>query len=236
MMRGKTRPFTAPRASKPVQTGHRKDNAEWGKRMERQLAQIEKNQASVETTRDVDDVPTALILAHTSEKTAQTSQTTTQNVDKHLEAVGQKIAKDFGKQGVFFGSVIGVEYDSDDNGKENPFYVAQYTDGDKEDLNDEEYGFAHELCLQMGLDATDELDVDSATDEEESYRPSPQVKLPLCTYFIMISPVLMFPIIVSCRKRRKRASSKKKTDKDEASADGSDTEGATKVKKKVPLY
>jgi hypothetical protein len=53
--------------------------------------------------------------------------------------VGQKIAKDFGKQGVFFGSIIGVEYDSDDNGKEKPFYVVQYTDGDKEDLNEEEY-------------------------------------------------------------------------------------------------
>ena len=63
MMRGKTRPFTAPRPSKPVQTGHRKDNAEWGKRMERQLAQIEKKQTSVETNRkntsDEDDVPIA---------------------------------------------------------------------------------------------------------------------------------------------------------------------------------
>ena len=165
MMRGKTRPFTAPRASKPVQTGHRKDNAEWGKRMERQLAQIEKKQARVETTSDEDDVPIASILAQTSETIAQTSKTTTQNEDKYVEAVGQKIAKDFGKQGVFFGSIIGVEYDSDDNGKEKPFYVVQYT---KEDLNEEEYGYAHELCVQMDLDATDELDVDSATDEEES--------------------------------------------------------------------
>jgi hypothetical protein len=176
MMRGKTRPFTAPRASKPVETGHRKDNAEWGKRMERQLAQIEKKQASVETNNDEDDVPIASTLAHTSETITQTSKTTRPNEDKHVEAVGQKIAKDFGKQGVFFGSVIGVEYDSDDNGKEKPFYVVQYTDGDKEDLNEEEYGFAHELCVQMDLDATDELDVDSATDEEESYRPSPQVQ------------------------------------------------------------
>ncbi len=76
-MRGKTRPFTAPRASKPVETGHRKDNAEWGKRMERQLAQIEKKQASVQTTSDEDDVPIASIVAHTSETIAQTSKTTT---------------------------------------------------------------------------------------------------------------------------------------------------------------
>ncbi len=59
MKRGKSRPFTAPRASKPVETGHRKDNAEWGKQMERQLAQIEKKQQTVVTQKDSDedDVP-----------------------------------------------------------------------------------------------------------------------------------------------------------------------------------
>ena len=111
MKRGKTRPFTAPRPSKPLQTGHRKDNAEWGKSMERLLAQIEKKQASVETnektTSDEDDVPIALTIAHTNE-------TATQNENKHLEAVGQKVAKDFEEHGVFLGSVIGVEYDSED--------------------------------------------------------------------------------------------------------------------------
>ncbi len=96
--------------------------------------------------------------------------------DRNLEAVGQKVAKDFGEQGVFFGSIIGVEYDSDDEGKEKPFYVVQYTDGVKEDLNEEEYGYVHELCFQMELDAADEVDVDSASDGEESYRPSPKVQ------------------------------------------------------------
>ena len=55
MKRGNTRPFTAPRPSKPVETVQRKDNSEWGKRMERQLAQIEKRQTSVETKQDSDD-------------------------------------------------------------------------------------------------------------------------------------------------------------------------------------
>jgi hypothetical protein len=173
MKRNKTRPFTAPRANKPVETGHRKDNAEWGKRMERQLAHIEKRQASIEinekTSCDEDDVPIASTLA-------RRSTPPTHNEDKNLEAVGQKVAKDFGEPGVFFGSIISVEYDSDDEGKEKPFDVVQYTDGDKEDLNEEEYGYAHELCFQMELDAADELDVDSATDEEESYRPSPKVQ------------------------------------------------------------
>jgi hypothetical protein len=141
--------------------------------MERQLAEIEKRQAGVETTEkaslDEDDVPIASTIA-------RRSNPTTQKEDKNLEAVGQKVAKDFGEQGVFFGSIISVEYDSDDEAKEKPFYVVQYTDGDKEDLNEEEYGYAHELCFQMELDAADEVDVDSATDEEESYRQSSKVE------------------------------------------------------------
>jgi hypothetical protein len=95
-----------------------------------------------------------------------------------VEAVGQKVAKDFGSQGVFFGSVIGVEYDSDDDSKENPFYVVQYTDGDKKDLDEAEFGFARdELCLQIELDAEDDVAVESGTDENESYRPSPKVNI-----------------------------------------------------------
>jgi hypothetical protein len=33
-------------ADKPTQKGHRKDNSEWGKRMERQMGQIEKRQTA----------------------------------------------------------------------------------------------------------------------------------------------------------------------------------------------
>ena len=62
MKRGNTRPFRAPRASKPVETVHRKDNAEWGKGMERQLAQIEKRQTSIETAHIQDkSVATAIV-------------------------------------------------------------------------------------------------------------------------------------------------------------------------------
>ena len=58
----------------------------------------------------------------------------------------------------------------------------EYTDGDREDLNEEEFGYAKELCFQMELDAEDEKDnnaVTSGSEEDESYRPSPKVtKLP----------------------------------------------------------
>jgi hypothetical protein len=62
--RKNTRPFKAPRqatekGSTSLGVGHRKDNAERGKRMERQLGQIKKRQKSVETRQDSseDDVP-----------------------------------------------------------------------------------------------------------------------------------------------------------------------------------
>ncbi len=45
--------------------------------------------------------------------------------------VGMKIARDFGKAGVFIGEVVQLEYDSEDVGREAPFYVVEYTDGQK---------------------------------------------------------------------------------------------------------
>jgi hypothetical protein len=97
-----------------------------------------------------------------------------------IEAVGTKVAKDFGSLGVYFGTVLSVEYDSDDEKKAIPFYCVKYSDGDTEDLNEDEFGFARELRFQMDLDAEDERDeraVTSGTDEDESYRPSPKVMI-----------------------------------------------------------
>jgi hypothetical protein len=90
-----------------------------------------------------DEVPIAQTL-----ETEPDSTTTVENSVKHIEAVGIKVAKDFGSLGVYFGSVLAVEYDSDDDSKAKPFYCVQYTDGDKEDLNEDEFGFARELCIQ----------------------------------------------------------------------------------------
>ena len=59
----------------------------------------------------------------------------------------------------------------------------EYSDGDREDLNEEEFGYAKELCFQMELDAEDEIDdmsVTSDNDEDKSKRPSTKVtKLPI---------------------------------------------------------
>jgi hypothetical protein len=89
-------------------------------------------------------------------QTEPDSSTTIQNSVQHVEAVGIKVAKDFDSHGVYFGSVLSVEYDSDDEKKAKPFYCVKYSDDDTEDLNEDEFGFARELCIKMELDAEDE--------------------------------------------------------------------------------
>jgi hypothetical protein len=99
--------------------------------------------------------------------------------------VGTKVARDFGKTGIFIGEVVEVEYDSDDVGREAPFYVVQYTDGDREDMDEDEFTFAHEYFgtlddseLQKLYDKQDvEVALSSSSGEEESYRPAKKVSL-----------------------------------------------------------
>ena len=117
-------------------------------------------------------------LKRPTSETLQTEEDPIENV----EAVGTKVAKDFGSLGVFIGKVLSVEYDSDDDIKAKPYYCVEYSDGDREDLNEEEFVYAKELCFQMELDAEDEIDdmsVTSDNDEDNSKLPSTKVtKLP----------------------------------------------------------
>jgi hypothetical protein len=99
--------------------------------------------------------------------------------------VGMKVARDFGKAGVFIGEVVQLEYDSEDVGREAPFYVVEYTDGDREDMDEEEFSFAqefygtfddseiHKLCDKQD----DEVSLEASSGEEESYRASKKVFL-----------------------------------------------------------
>ncbi len=54
---------------------------------------------------------------------------------KHSQEIGKKVARDFGKAGVFIGEVVELDYDSEDVDKVEPVYVVQYTDGDREDMH-----------------------------------------------------------------------------------------------------
>jgi hypothetical protein len=226
MKRGNTRPFRAPRPSKPVETVHRKDNAEWGKRIEGQLAQIEKRQKRIETKQDSDnkmlsepdadetpklgkvqrcssnsegdEVPISQSLLRGLNKPKETTVVTEteqgytyewrRDTNHNSELVGVKVTRDFGDLGVFVGEVIALEYDSCDDAKESPFYVVRYSDGDQEDLNEEEFNAALELHFNIPISTNDKANADDkdsgAADEcmssgsydEESYVPSPEFK------------------------------------------------------------
>jgi hypothetical protein len=235
MKKGKSRPFTAPRPSKPVETGHRKDNAEWGKRMERELQQIEQRQTRVEeiaNTSDDEDLPIASQLGTEKKgkvievmsqgdedetpklvevesggsdsegdevpiaqtRLKETKRTENDGVTKgNTEFIGVKVARDFGKQGIFVGEIVALEYDSGDEAKDDPFYVVKYTDGDQEDLDGKELSIAlelyHKTQNQKGtklvmdvVDTDDEAHEEddsmcSGSDDEETYVPSPEVRI-----------------------------------------------------------
>ena len=239
MKKGKSRPFTAPRPSKPVETGHRKDNAEWGKRMERQLQQIEQRQTIVEAnvhTSDDDDLPIASFLGterngkgikmmseRDADETAKLREVQSCSTDSegdevpiaqtrlketkskeldgetkgNTEFIGVKVARDFGKQGIFSGEIVALEYDSEDEAKEDPFYVVKYTDGDQEDLDRKELSHALELyhktikkngdkvvtvLSESDDEANDEDEsMSSGSDDKESYVPSPEVDISIAS-------------------------------------------------------
>jgi hypothetical protein len=205
----------------PLVTGrrHRKDNSEWGKRMEKELAQIEKRsevavqktarrQIHLDSGRETDEISkTGDVITYVSESPvtmtttmvletveandeAKALDTGSVHIPIHNAAVGKKIAKDFGKQGIFFGEVQSVEYDSDDAEHKAPFYVVDDTDGDKEDFNEQELDYGCELALQIALDDQDanEPSDDFPSDgEEESYRPP---KVCLSSFAIDLCPTL----------------------------------------------
>jgi hypothetical protein len=103
-------------------------------------------------------------------------KTNEEGLVKHKD-VGMKIARDFGKKGVFLGEVVAVEYDSEDVDKIEDIFVVEYTDGDREDMNKEELAYANEFYIQVsGIDDdTPEGSLHTESGESESYKPSPPV-------------------------------------------------------------
>ena len=61
-----------------------------------------------------------------------------------VEAIGALVARDFGEDGVFVGTVISVGQDK----KGGNLYKIKYSDGDKEDMDEEEYNYAYAFNLQ----------------------------------------------------------------------------------------
>jgi hypothetical protein len=134
--RRNTRQFKAPRQATEkgttiVGVGHRKDNAEWGKRMEKTLAQMDKRKEAKQTKARVPQLRS--LSEQEANEMAQTGDVTNWSSDSDGDTlpikdtiqtktivdeavihkdVGMKIARDFGKKGVFLGEeVVAVEYD-----------------------------------------------------------------------------------------------------------------------------
>jgi hypothetical protein len=108
-------PFKAPRqATKKGTTspgvGHRKDNAEWGKRMERELGQIEKRQKSIDPKQDSDDdednVPFSTLKSITD---TQEEVSEAQGRPGHLGMLSEREADETAR----FGEVLRCSSDSE---------------------------------------------------------------------------------------------------------------------------
>ena len=155
-------------ADKHKVIGHRKDNSEWGKRMERQLGEIEKRQATqaeammenvtavfpglkTMSAREADEVAQHGEVLRWSDEDSQTSR------DLFVKGHGN-LRKTVGK---FFGTVYHVGTVTEVIPRRKGFYYkVTYEDGDQEDLDDEEFNYALQLRLRKdaGEDITNESD------------------------------------------------------------------------------
>ena len=90
-----------------------------------------------------------------------------------VEAIGALVARDFGEDGVFVGTVISVGQDK----KGGNLYKVKYSDGDKEDMDEEEYNYAFAFNLQReGWDLEEvETEMGSTMDDPPplKYVPDP---------------------------------------------------------------
>ena len=92
-----------------------------------------------------------------------------------LEAIGAVICRYFGADGYFEGSIIGVSFTTDGDS----LYRVKYTDGDTEDLDQEEYNYAYSLYLQRegwtpmeGEDYGSDSNHSDNSDSTLAYKPS----------------------------------------------------------------
>ena len=84
-----------------------------------------------------------------------------------LEAIGALVCRDFGKDGFFVGTVVGFDFDVHGDS----LYCVEYNDGDKEDLDQEEFNYAYALHLRR--EGWDTLDEEGGEDDADGgmYRP-----------------------------------------------------------------
>ncbi len=154
----KDRPFKSPRLAKPIEVTkdsdedgrriaqtlettkqshvHRKDNSEWGKRMEKQLGEMDKRREEADKSKTTADIVTQIEKGQTPLlnkrksvfrrlNTALDNTVVSEDRSKHSSEIGKTVARDFGDAGVFTGEIVQVDYDSEDVDKVEPIYAVQ---------------------------------------------------------------------------------------------------------------
>ena len=154
-----------------LSTVHRKDNSEWGKRMEKELAAIEKRMTA-KTKLGSSDCCQQAECGQDSDDETPIVQTLNKGLPKFgLLSIGTEIMKQF-ESGLFVGTV--KAYD-----KKEDLYKIEYSDGDQEEYDKEEFIYAYQLALEHG-DADGETieqirQNDQWSSEEESAYVLPKV-------------------------------------------------------------
>ena len=201
------RPFKKPRPSKlhtiteAAQTlaVHRKDNSAWGKRMEKELASIEKratektqleNSEGHKETESGQDSDDDRPIAQTLNKDIDDERAIVETLDNDSEddspivltlnkdqpkfgllSIGTQVMKQF-ETGLFTGTV--KAYFKTEN-----LYKIEYSDGDVEDYDKAEYIYAYQFALEHGDHDSEILedirDKDQWSSEEESAYVLPKV-------------------------------------------------------------
>ncbi len=124
---------------------------------------------------DCEEVPITTLLDTAKERAVENAepvQGTTTKKSRNARMpkanmVRKKVSRDFGKKGIFHGEVIAVEYESSDEDKVEPIYVVEYTDGDREDFDAEQFRYGQELFDTVVLANEEGSNVSSGSDEEE---------------------------------------------------------------------
>jgi hypothetical protein len=152
-------------------TVHRKDNSAWGKRMEKELTAIEKRAAD----------KTKLGNSEGSKQTesgqdSDDERPIVQTLDKGLPkfgllSIGTEIMKQF-ESGLFVDTVKAYDRKED-------LYKIEYSDGDREEFDKEEFIYAYQLALEHGDDDEETIEQicqnDQRSSEEESAYVLPKV-------------------------------------------------------------
>ena len=156
-----------------VSTVHRKDNSEWGKRMEKELAAIEKRALEKTKPGNMEDNHETDIDQDSDDDRPITQTLLRDQPNFGLLSIGTEVMKQF-ETGLFLGTVKGYF-------KKEDLYKIEYSDGDIEDFNKEEYIRAYQLGLEHGDHDPETLDdlreKDQWSSEEESAYVLPKVIL-----------------------------------------------------------